>query len=326
MDETDMTARSHRIAPPPLGRRHVLVGGLCLCCLPSLVRAETAPGPLATEEVAPGIHIRRGVDQDANTDNQDAIANIGFVIGREAVLVADPGGSLADGERLRAAIREKTALPIRYVVMSHVHPDHIFGAGAFRQDDPVFVGHARLADALAQRGSYYQRRLEEILGPGRAGPVVMPTMTVADKAEIDLGGRAVALTAHGVAHTDNDLSLLDRLTGTLLPADLLFVKRIPSLDGSLKGWLQELAALKATRAARAVPGHGPTSVEWPGAAADQERYLGTLLRETRQAVARNVGIEAAVTTVAASERGKWALFDDYNGRNVTMAYKELEWE
>jgi quinoprotein relay system zinc metallohydrolase 2 len=321
-----MTARPHRITPPPLARRHLLVGGLCLCCLPSALRAATAPGPFATEEVAPGIHIRRGLDQDATADNQDAIANIGFVIGRDAVLVADPGGSLADGESLRATIRQKTNLPIRYVVMSHVHPDHIFGAGAFRQDDPIFVGHARLAAALAQRGLYYQRRLEEILGPGRAGPVVMPTMTVEDRAEIDLGGRVLTLTAHGPAHTDNDLSLIDRLTGTLLPADLLFVKRIPSLDGSLKGWLAELAALKALDAKRAVPGHGPVSVEWPGAAADQERYLGTLLRETREAVARNVGIEEAVRAVAASERGKWALYDDYNGRNVTMAYKELEWE
>ena len=148
---------------PSLSRRHALAGGFCLCCLPAALRAAAATagtGPFATEEVAPGLHIRRGIDQDASAGNDDAIANIGFIIGREAVLVADPGGSLADGERLRASIREKTDLPIRYVAMSHVHPDHIFGAGAFRQDDPVFIGHARLVPALAQRGAFYQKGLE----------------------------------------------------------------------------------------------------------------------------------------------------------------------
>jgi glyoxylase-like metal-dependent hydrolase (beta-lactamase superfamily II) len=156
--------------------------------------------------------------------------------------------------------------------------------------------------------------------------VVVPSLTVATTAELDLGGRVVTLTAHGPAHTDNDLSLLDRQTETLFPADLLFVGRVPSLDGSLKGWLDELSRLKGMPAKRAVPGHGPASVEWPGAAADLERYLGVLLEETRRAVADNIGIEAAVETVALAERGSWALFDDYNGRNVTKAYKELEWE
>ncbi len=151
-------------------------------------------------------------------------------------------------------------------------------------------------------------------------------MLVTDHAEIDLGDRVLELTAHGTAHTDCDLSVLDRSTGTLMPADLLFVERIPSLDGSLKGWLKELAALKAMSAHRAVPGHGPTSVNWPSGANDLERYLGVLLRETRDAIAKAMDLETAVTTVAQSERAKCKLFDDYNGHNITQAFKELEWE
>jgi len=309
------------------GRRQALMGGLCLCCLPAALRsAAAAAGSTEMQEVARGIHIRRGVDQDASAGNGDAIANIGFIIGRKAVLVWDPGGSLADGERLRAAVRQRTDLPIRYVVMSHVHPDHVFGAGAFLSEHPVFVGHARLPEALRQRGEYYRRELEGILGPGRAGPVVMPSMVVQDHAELDLGGRTVALTAHAAAHTDNDLSLLDGETGCLLAGDLLFVRRIPSLDGSLTGWLEELKALEKLPAPRAVPGHGPAITDWPAAAADQQRYLHVLLSETRRAIAQGMDIAAAVASVAASERGKWTLYEDYNGHNVTEAYKELEWE
>jgi len=266
------------------------------------------------------------VDEDASPANEGAIANIGFIVGREAVAVMDPGGSLIDGERLRAHIRQATKLPIRYVVLSHAHPDHIFGAGAFEQDRPTFIGHARLPKALAVRGDYYRKRLAAIVGAQRAGTVVVPTELVQTRKEINLGSRALEITAHPIAHTNNDLSVLDRSTGTLLASDLLFVRRVPSLDGSLTGWIEELTRLKSSPARRAVPGHGPTGVDWPSAAADLERYLGTLLRETRDALRKGLQIEEAVNVVGQSERGKWALFDDYHGRNVTQAFKELEWE
>ena len=104
------------------------------------------------------------------------------------------------------------------------------------------------------------------------------------------------------------------------------MRRVPSLDGSITGWLQELGALKKLNARRAVPGHGPASVSWPSGTSDLERYLQVLLSETRQAVAKGLEIGDAVQTVAQSERGRWALFDEYHGHNVTKAYKELEWE
>jgi quinoprotein relay system zinc metallohydrolase 2 len=301
----------------------MLAAGLGLCCLPTRLRADA---PAAWQEVAPGLHIRRGLDADATAANRDAIANTGFIVGRDSVLVTDPGGSRADGERLRAAIRAVTVKPISHVLLSHIHPDHILGAGAFLADAPVFIGHANLPQALAARGPFYQRHYAEILGPGQAGPLVQPTLTVATTHGIDLGDRALTFTAHPPAHTSTDMSLFDHATGTLLPADLLFVGRIPSLDGSLRGWIAELAVLAAPRPARAVPGHGPVSTDFAAGAAPLLHYLVTLRDETRAAIAANRGVQAATSTVAQSERTRWALFDDYNARNVTEAYKELEWE
>ncbi len=211
--------------------------------------------------------------------------------------------------------------------MTHVHPDHIFGAGAFQQDHPQFIGHEKLPQAMAARGEYYTRRLEETLGKGRAGPIVVPTRLVQPEDEVDLGGgRVLHLKAHALAHSDCDLTVLDRQTATLFAGDLLFVERVPSLDGSLKGWLAELNSLKKGAARQAVPGHGPVSVRWPQGSLDLERYLDGLLRETRQALKQGIDIEAAVTTVGQSERARWRLFDDYQGHNVTQAFKELEWE
>jgi quinoprotein relay system zinc metallohydrolase 2 len=296
---------------------------LVLCC--GTTRGATLP--LAVTEIAPGIYVHHGVQQDASPANDDEIANIGFIIGNNAVAVIDPGGSYREGIELKAAIRARTALPIRYVIMTHVHPDHIFGAAAFRDNHPDFVGHTKLPGALAQRGAYYLRRLHETLGDKANGSeVVMPNVLVSGRLDLDLGGRRLVLWAHGPAHTDSDLTIFDQKTSTFWLADLLFVDRIPVIDGSLVGWLDELKQVTAIPAARAVPGHGPISVPWPQAAAAERRYLDAVLRDTRAAIKAGIDIADAYRHVAQSERGHWLLFDDYHPRNVTASYKELEWE
>jgi quinoprotein relay system zinc metallohydrolase 2 len=286
-----------------------------------------ATAPLPVSEIAPGVFVHGGVQEDASPANGDEIANVGFIVGNRAVAVIDPGGSYREGAALRAAIRTQTQLPIRYVIMTHVHPDHIFGAAAFRADHPDFVGHAKLPGALAERGAYYLRRLHETLGAEADGSeVVPPTVLVSTRLDLDLGGRRLVVWAHGPAHTDSDLTVFDETTRTFWLADLLFVDRIPVIDGSLVGWLAELRQVTAIPAARAVPGHGPVAVPWPQAAAPEQRYLEAVARDTRAAIKAGIDIADAYRHVAQSERGHWLLFDDYHARNVTAAYKELEWE
>ena len=300
-----------------------------VCCLPGL-RAQAQVlrgGEIALEPVAEGIYVSRGQHAEMLAENLGAIANVGFVVGERSVAVIDSGGCRAWGLRLRAAIRSVTDRPISHVILTHVHPDHVFGSAAFLADNPVFVGHAKLPRALAHRGPFYLERLTEALGDLAEGTqVVQPTELVKDRLEIDLGGRSLTVTAHPTAHTDNDLSLLDSATGTLWLSDLLFMERTPVLDGSLLGWLEVMAGLKAQAAARVVPGHGPVSAPWPDALGHQERYLLTLRDEIRQIIAEGGTMEQAVESVGQGEGDRWQLFADYNPRNVIAAFAELEWE
>jgi quinoprotein relay system zinc metallohydrolase 2 len=270
--------------------------------------------------------VRAGVCGEADRENLDGIANTGFIVGATSVAVIDPGGSAADGQGLRGAIRARTNLPIRYVIMTHDHPDHVFGGDAFAGDHPTYVGHWRLPAGMAARRDYDHRRLAGILGEAATGEPVLPSMLVQGYASLDLGGRVLDLRAWPTAHSGDDLTVFDRTTATLWAGDLLFVARIPALDGSLTGWLDTLDRLASMPAARAVPGHGPAAVPWPQGATDERRYLNALLSDVRAAIRAGHEIGPTAANAAASERGKWALFDDYNGRNATQAYKELQWE
>ena len=310
-----------------LTRRAALAAAGSVVAGIGLVGRRAAASPLPVTEIAPGVFVHPGVHELATPGNLGGIANIGFIVGEQAVAVIDSGGCTRAGARLRAAIRATTDLPIRYVIASHVHPDHLFGHAAFLADRPSFVGHAKLPAALAARGAYYLESLREEFGEAAAGTeVVMPTLTVTDRAEIDLGGRRLQLVAHETAHTDNDLSVLDPATGTLWLGDLLFMERIPVIDGSLLGWLSVLEKVQGWPAARVVPGHGPASAPWPAAAAAEVRYLTRLREDVRAAIDRNATIEEAVATAGASARESWQLFEFYHARNVTAAFTELEWE
>jgi glyoxylase-like metal-dependent hydrolase (beta-lactamase superfamily II) len=180
---------------------------------------------------------------------------------------------------------------------------------------------------LAARGQFYLDTFRRTMGRELIDEVriVTPTLVVEDTLTFDLGARTLTLKAWPAAHTDNDLSVFDEKTGTLFAGDLVFVTHTPVLDGSLRGWLDAVGELGRLPAQRVIPGHGAVS-EWPAALADQRRYLQTLSADVRALIAKGEPISAAAASAAASERSKWELFEDYNARNATTAFSEIEWE
>ena len=305
---------------------------LLLRYLPGMALAVLPPTGWASNtfnftEVATGIYVHQGVHRALDDARHDDIANIGFIVGERCVAVIDTGGSIETGRALRRAIHKVTTLPVCYVVNSHVHFDHVLGNFAFKQDKPTFVGHYRLAQAIAANRAFFLKTFGHGLGENpAANTIIGPDLLVEDSLELDLGNRRLLLVARPTAHTYTDLTVLDRNTNTLWLADLLFMERIPVLDGSLRGWLELMAAMEHENFNNVIPGHGPVIAHWPDAMMAQQRYLSALLDETRNAIEQDMFLEGAMETVGQSEHAHWLLFEQNHKRNVTRAYKELEWE
>lgn len=289
--------------------------------------AMAADAVLAMQEVAPGNYVHLGRHVTFEDPQHDDIANIGFIVGSKCVAVVDTGGSIKIGRQVHQAARDKTHLPICYVINTHAHVDHVLGNYAFKDDKPIFIGHAALAGAMRANREFFVKNFPEDLGtPPSPDQVIGPNQGVENTLELDLGNKRLLLKSYPKAHTSADLTVLDEGTNTLWTGDLLFRERIPSLDGSVLGWLKVIDGLKQQTVKLAIPGHGSVTNDLPGALDEERGYLQMLVEQVRGMIKQGVPMEVAMTRVGMPQATQWQLWQQHHRRNVIRVFHELEWE
>jgi quinoprotein relay system zinc metallohydrolase 1 len=239
-----------------LSRRAALAG---LATAPWLAPGA-AIGALPTYAITPvaigdGVWMIAGANEPIQQGNGGAIANITIIATPAGTVLVDSGPSLRYGRALKTVAEHLTGRPVIRVYVTHLHPDHAMGIGAFA---PGIVAAlpGTIAD-IGRDGQGFSDQMYRLLGDWMRGTdLVAPGLALATDQE-NFGGRRLRLIALA-GHSAADLAILDEQSGTLIGGDLLFYQRAPATPtADLARWRESLAALERLAHKGVVPGHGP---------------------------------------------------------------------
>lgn len=280
------------------------------------------------EKVSDGIYVHFGYQEDTNKINRGDIANIGFIVGDESILVIDTGGSPKIGDIFYNKIKEISNLPISYVVITHSHPDHYFGTNAFISDSISIIGHKKLQRSIDSNFEFY-KNLQFVNTKDQSVKSfknfrINKIVNIDQNLNIDLGNRIVEIKAWNSGHTDNDLSIFDKTSKTFW-SENIFIERTPSIRATVKGWLKNLEETYNMDINLVVPGHGPVRKK-KDALKPMISYFDRLVKNIRGFHKKNYSLSQAIEAFPKENAENWLLYDAYHPSNITKVYTELEWE
>ncbi len=260
--------------------------------------------------------------------NRNFISNAAFVVTSEGVVVIDGLGSPALAEELIAAIRKVTSQPIRYVIVTHYHADHVYGLQAFKGVGAEVVAHrsgqAYLNSETAQL-RLVASRVELYPWIDERTRLVAADRWLDNDAAITLGGETFRIQHVGPAHTPEDLVVHAERAGVLFAGDLVFRGRIPFVgQADSRQWIASLGRLLDMKPRVIVPGHGPISREPLPDLQLTRDYLVHLRKTMAEAAANLEPFEEAYAQADWSRFAHLPLFKAANRMNAYNTYLLLE--
>jgi glyoxylase-like metal-dependent hydrolase (beta-lactamase superfamily II) len=300
-----------------------------LACLALLAGAGAAAAqPLRAQPVTDKVWFVQGEAALGSPANRNFISNAGFVVTGDGVVVVDALGSPALADELLAAIRRVTTQPVRYVILTHYHADHIYGLQAFKAAGATIIaqraGQAYLnSDTAALR---LKASREELSPWVDAHTRLVPADRWLDEDTVlELGGERFHIHHVGPAHTAEDLVVHAERAGVMFAGDLVFRGRIPFVgQADSRQWIASLGRLIALAPRLVVPGHGPLSSEPLADLQLTREYLVHLRQTMAQAAADLEPFEEAYARADWSRFEHLPLFRAANRMNAYNTYLLLE--
>lgn len=299
--------------------------------------AQPAPATvrMTAEAVAEDTWFVQGQAAMGSSANQNFISNAAFVATPDGVLVVDALGSPPLADRLLSLIRQRTSAPIRYVVVTHCHADHLYGLQVFQAAGARIVAHAGCRDYLnsdTARLRLQASREELFPWVDEHTRLVVPDLWLGDGGRDDdlvlsLGERRFTVRHAGPAHTTEDLIVHDARTGVMFTGDVVFRGRVPFVgQADSRRWIQALDRMLDLKPRLLVPGHGPVSTSPAQDLAQTRDYLA-FLRQTMGEAARNLEpFDEAYARIDWSRFTAWPLFAAVNRMNAYNTFLLMEHE
>jgi glyoxylase-like metal-dependent hydrolase (beta-lactamase superfamily II) len=297
----------------------------------SVTPALAAGSPVKATQVAPNVWFVQGEAALGSAANRNFISNAGFVVTPQGVVVVDALGSPTLAEELISEIRRVTRKPIRYVIVTHFHADHIYGLQAFKAVGAKIVAHPAGREYLNSETA--QRRMEasrQELFPWideTTRLVPADDWLVGGDMILRLGGQEFRIRHVGPAHTPEDLVVYLPKSGVMFAGDLVFRGRIPYVgQADSRQWIESLNRLLSLAPRLIIPGHGPVSRTAREDLALTRDYL-VHLRKTMGEAAKNLEpFDEAYANADWSRFESLPLFRVANRMNAYNTYLLMEQE
>lgn len=306
---------------------------LLLWLIPVLASAaQEAPVTVKMDPVRVGRHswYVQGLPGAASAANQGFMSNAGFVVTPAGVVVFDALGTPPLAAELLKRIRHITRAPIRYVIVSHYHADHIYGLQVFKAAGAEIWAHEGARHYLNSpelEARLAQRREELFPWVDENTRVLPPDRWLAGDTDFELGGVHFSLRHVGPAHSPEDMALYVHEDRVLYAGDLVFKGRVPFVgDADSRSWLSALDKLLAFEARVLVPGHGAVSRNPRADLTLTRDYLRFLRQAMGKAVADMVPFEEAYARTDWSRWRKLPAFPEANRINAYNTYLLMERE
>lgn len=264
------------------------------------------------------------------TDNEGFISNAGFVITGDGVVIFDSLGTPSLANKLVQKIKSITKQPIKKVVVSHFHADHIYGLQVFEELGAEIIAPYGAQKYIASESA--KQRLEErqfSLEPwvNENTRLVLPDTTLEKSTSFSLGKLNFTINYMGKAHSDGDLTMLVEPDNVLFSGDIIFEGRIPFVGSAdSKKWLETLTRLETDGLAVLIPGHGPASKKPNNTISLTRHYLAYLRKVMGSGIEELAPFDEVYAEADWSEFKDLPAFAEGNRINAYQVYLSMEAE
>ncbi|WP_295882820.1 MBL fold metallo-hydrolase [uncultured Thiohalocapsa sp.] len=304
---------------------------LMLLAPSAVTAAEVAPIEIdmPLHKVSEHVYYVRGVPGIA-TDNKGFISNAAAIVTDDGIAVVDALGSPSLAKRFIEEIRRVSDAPIKTVIVTHYHADHIYGLQVFQDLGARIIAPGGFQDYLSSPAA--EERLTErrfSLDPwvNDDTRLVRPDVVIVEQTELGLGDVTLDIRYLGPAHSDGDLAVLVQPDNVLISGDIIFEGRVPFTGSAdTKRWLEVLESLDDTGIKALIPGHGPAASEPAAAVSRTLDYLKYTREQMAAAVDEMMPFAEAYEAADWSRFQKLPAFDAAHRRNAYGIYLSLEQE